>query len=132
MIPYSWMWSPQVHFPFSGNFSQDISPDTSWFFGSIKPTAGIGSIEKEVFEVASYGKQLGLILDVLMPLIGEAESEKSEKSKETLKALYHDIEKLKAEKKDDLERAAVALLSKLEKADQDMLNRVVDRFNRSK
>ena len=60
MIPYNWMWSPEVHLPFSGNVNQDISPDTNWFFGSIKPNAGVGSIEKEVFEVASYGKQLRL------------------------------------------------------------------------
>jgi hypothetical protein len=132
MMPYSWMWSPQVHLPFSGNVTQDILPDTRWFFGAIRPGAGIGSIEKDVFEVASYGKQLGLILDVLMPLIGEADSEKSERSKVELKALYHKIEQLKADKKDDIERAAVALLSKLEQADPEMVNRVVSRFDRSK
>jgi hypothetical protein len=126
------MWSPQIHFPFSGGVTQDISPDTSWFFGSIKPSAGIGSIEKEVFEVASYGKQLGLILDVLMPLIGGVDSEESKRSRDELKALYSRIEQLKAEKKEDMERAAVALLTKIEQADPEMLSRVVGRFERAK
>lgn len=129
MIPYSWMWSPDFHFPFSGSVTQDILPDMSWFFGSIKPDAGIGQIEKEVFDVASYGKQLGLILDVLVPLLDSSKaSSKSQEAKAELIDLYDRIERLKKERKNDLEAAAVKLLTKLKATDEEMLRKVVERF----
>src|SRR4051794_14204007 len=118
MLPWYWMWSPQVHFPLSGSVVQDNSPDLGWFFAGIKPEAGVGSIEKEIFEKASYGKQLGLIMDVLLPLLGEGslDPEKARKSLADLKELYEEIEQVKVEKKADMEDAAVSLLRKIEKA----------------
>ena len=47
---------------------QDIEPNTSWFFGGIKPEAGNAKIEERAFGVASYGKQLGLITELLVSL----------------------------------------------------------------
>lgn len=131
MMPWYWMWSPQVHFPLSGSVMQDMSRDISWFFGAIKPQAGVGSIEKEVFETASYGKQLGLILDVLLPLVDRdfLEPEKAGKSLAELKDVYRDIEKVKAESRAEMEKAAVALLRKIERADPEMLSRVIDQFD---
>lgn len=130
MLPNNWSWSPQVHLPFSGNVKQDISPDTSWFFGAIRPGAGVGSIEQDVFEIASYGKQLGLILDVLLPMIGEGavNSEESKQAREKLKQLYRRIEGVKAERKDAMEEAAITLLDKIKDADPGMLDRVIGRF----
>lgn len=129
MIPYSWMWSPKFHFPFSGSVTQDILPDMSWFFGSIKPDAGIGHIEKEVFDVASYGKQLGLILDVLVPMLDNSkEWPKSQEAKAELIDLYKRIERLKDERKTDLEAAAVKLLTKLKATDEEMLRKVIKQF----
>ena len=130
MIPWYWIWSPNLYFPWSGSVVQDNAPDLSWFFGAIRPEAGVGSIEKEVFETASYGKQLGLILDVLVPLVdkGFPPTEKTAKALEDLKAVYHKIEKVKVAKKADMERAAVSLLRKIEEADPDMLRRVIGRF----
>ncbi|MDF0665774.1 MAG: hypothetical protein P0119_06825 [Nitrospira sp.] len=130
MLPRYWMWSPQVHYPLSGSVLQDISPDLGWFFGAIKPEAGVGSIEKEVFEKASYGRQLGLILDVLLPLVGEGslDSEKAKKALVELKNVYEAIEKVKLDRKAEMEQAAVSLLRKIEKADKEMLSRVIRQF----
>ena len=71
MFPWVWWWAPSIHFPWSGNVAQEIRPDTDWFFGAIPPSAGDGRIEKQAFELASYGRQLGLITDVLLGLCAE-------------------------------------------------------------
>lgn len=68
MFPVFWCWAPQFKFPWSGSVMQDIDPDVSWFFNSIKPTAGHARIEQRAFEIASYGKQIGLITEVLIEL----------------------------------------------------------------
>jgi hypothetical protein len=65
MFPWLWFFAPQVHYPWSGSVAQQIAPDTDWFFGSIRPGAGDARIEQQAFAVASYGKQLGLITEVL-------------------------------------------------------------------
>lgn len=130
MFPWYWIWMPQIHFPLSGGVVQDNGPDISNFFRAIRPEAGIGSIEKEVFEVASYGKQLGLILDVLLPLTGAEcpDPMKARKSLQELQALYDRIQDVKAEKRGDMERAAVALLERIAHADPAMLDRIVTQF----
>lgn len=68
MFPWSWFWAPQLHFPFSGAVSQSIDPDNTWFSTLIKPEAGNARIEERAFSVASYGKQLGLLTDLLIDL----------------------------------------------------------------
>lgn len=132
MFPWYWLWMPQMHFPLSGSVMQDNGPDINTFFRGIRPEAGIGSIEKEVFEVASYGKQLGLILDVLLPLAGaeSPDSEKARKSLQDLRKLYARIETVKKEKRADMERAAVALLARIAQADPAMLERILAQFGR--
>lgn len=127
MIPWNLMWSPQWHFPFSGSVAQQISPDTSWFFDAIPPQAGVGDIEQKVFETASYGKQLGLILDVLIPLAEKAKLD-SKPDKEALRKLkdaYARIARVKDEHKSDMEANAVALLGKIRATDPHMFERVI-------
>ena len=68
MYPWLWVWAPRVELPWSGDIVQDIEPNTSWFFGGIKPEAGNAKIEERAFGVASYGKQLGLITELLVSL----------------------------------------------------------------
>ena len=58
--------------PWSGSVAQQIEPNTSWLFNSILPSAGSARIEKRAFDVASYGRQLGLITEVLVGLAGQA------------------------------------------------------------
>jgi hypothetical protein len=78
MFPWLIFWAPQLHFPFSGSVAQQIDPN--WFFGAINPAAGDARIEKQAFEVASYGRQLGLITEVLIELADrrQAAQEKGE------------------------------------------------------
>lgn len=75
MFPWLWFWAPQLHMPWSGDVAQRIAPNTHWLFGSISPVAGNGVIEQRVFEnVASYGKQLGLLTEVVMELADKGQS----------------------------------------------------------
>jgi len=132
MIPWFWLWAPQFHLPLSGGVKQDIAPDTHWFFGSIRPEAGNGQVEQEIFNVASYGKQLGLILDVLLPLVNEEAlaSEEARQSFRKLKEIYARIENVKAHSKEQMEINAVTLLKKIEATDPEMLQRVMRAFDK--
>ena len=97
MFPWLWIFAPQVHFPWSGSVAQQIAPDTDWFFGSIRPGTGDARIEQQAFEVASYGKQLGLITDVLLQL-AEASPKASATSAASigrLKEIRDEIERIK-------------------------------------
>ena len=60
------MWwlnfNPQVHWPFSGSVTQDIHP-------SLLARAGDDQVELRVLrEVASYGKQIGVLSELLLGL----------------------------------------------------------------
>jgi hypothetical protein len=91
MFPWLWLWAPQVHFPLSGDVMQR-------FFQSINPDAGNAAIERRAFdEVASYGKQLGLITEVLIELAEDAELETSKESLRKLSRIREKIEQIKAE-----------------------------------
>jgi hypothetical protein len=68
MFPWLWFWAPQLHLPWSGDVAQEIEPTTSWFFRGIRPGSGDAEIEEKAFAVASYGRQLGLITEVLIDL----------------------------------------------------------------
>ncbi len=97
MVPWFWLWAPRIEFPWSGDVLQDIEPNTSWFFGSIKPEAGNARIEQKAFDVASYGRQLGLITELL---IGLAESQPALQTKASdalieLKRIQREIESIK-------------------------------------
>ena len=89
MFPWLWFWTPQLYFPWSGSVAQRIEPN--WFFDAISPNAGIGKIEKKAFEIASYGRQLGLITEVVLDLA----KGKSSEALSRLKSIYVDIECLK-------------------------------------
>lgn len=66
MFPWLWLWAPQLHLPWSGSVEQDIHPNTNWFSQNIKGQSGDADIERVAFAIASYGKQLGLITEVLI------------------------------------------------------------------
>jgi hypothetical protein len=70
--PWQTVWAPNVNFPWSGSVAQKIEPNTSWFFGAIDPDAGDARMEKKAFEKASYGRQLGLITEILIELAKES------------------------------------------------------------
>ncbi len=114
MFPWLWYWAPQLHFPLSGDVAQDIEPNTNWFFDGISRDAGISSVEKRAFGVASYGRQLGLITEVLLSMADRdsMDTEKAARALERLKAIYREIEALK---KDDVAASAKAISEELDR-----------------
>jgi hypothetical protein len=113
MFPWLWFWSPQFHFPFSGDVAQRIDPDTTWFFRGIEPQAGNARIEQRAFDVASYGKQLGLITDVLLDVARRSapKSAKGVKSLARLESIAREIELIKA---DEYANAAARIAEQVE------------------
>lgn len=106
MIPWLLFWSPTFTFPFGGAVNQKIEPDTNWFFNAIPPHAGNAHIEKRAFEVASYGRQLGLMIDILQDLSKQLPpvTDKGKSALSELEEIKNKIEKIKADSKNrDLE-----------------------------
>ncbi|BCS96951.1 hypothetical protein DSLASN_25830 [Desulfoluna limicola] len=117
----------QFNFPWSGDVVQRIDPD--FFFGAIPEGAGIGEIEKEVFKVASYGKQLGLITEVLLTLTEEAKLTAEPKgSLRTLKDIHAKIEEVKKKKKDEIRKNARSVLEKLKASDEGELKKLLNDY----
>ena len=91
-----WTWSPQIHFPWSGGVMQQIDPDLTWFSQWITPGAGNAAIEEKAFNsVASYGKQLGLITEVLLALVDETHMAAEPGAVDELRRIQSRIEMLK-------------------------------------
>ncbi|AIS91532.1 hypothetical protein [Burkholderia pseudomallei] len=96
MYPWIWLWAPNFYFPLSGGVDQTIQPD---LFDAINSRAGNGEIERKAFQVASYGRQLGLIIEVLLDMAKkqEALSPEAKQSMERLEAIQGEIEQIKRE-----------------------------------
>jgi hypothetical protein len=131
MYPWLWFWAPRFQFPFSGAMSQWVEPDTNWFFSAIQPQSGNGELEKKIFDVASYGRQLGRITDVLLSLASPdaIKPEDAHKSLAELRKDYRNIEALKSEHKKQLSQEAIALLEKLRATDPEELRRLLVKFS---
>lgn len=89
-------WTPWLPFfknPLSGDVTQDISPVTSWFSPQLEMNfAGDKQIEAQIISnVASYGKQLGLITEAIIELAGDSDGPATSR----LKDLVSEIETLK-------------------------------------
>ena len=95
--------------PFSGDVIQDIQPRL--LSPEIK---GSPLIEARIqTEVASYGKQLGKVLEALQ-LLGE----KTGTPLPAIDKLVAGVEEVKADAKDELRAEALAALDRLRKADE--------------
>jgi hypothetical protein len=113
MYPWSWFYAPQFHFPWSGSVAQHIEPTTEWFFGAIRPDAGSGDIERKAFEVASYGRQLGLLIEVLLAQSGQG-AVTPEQAKLALERLTEIHQKIEAVKVEQAQVAVKSLTEQLE------------------
>jgi len=113
MFPWLWFWAPQIHFPWSGNDALRVEPTTHWFFEGIKPLAGNPRIEEKAFAVASYGKQLGLITEVLIAQAEQVGSPtpQAAESLAKLKAIAREIETIKT---GEYEQTAIDLEAQLQ------------------
>ena len=128
MIPWFWYWAPQFHFPFSGSVTQRIEPD---FFSNIRARAGDGDVEREAVDIASYGRQLGLITEVLLSQAEPAvvPRAKGEESLTRLKDIHVQVEQVKLRhRRADIE-SAVQALEKLRESNPAALALLLQRFD---
>ena len=132
MNPWQLFWAPQFHFPFGGSVAQRIEPNTNWFFGSIQPGAGDAAVEQKAFEIASYGKQLGLITEVLLDIVERTEPTTTEgrKALKDLQKIRTAIEVLKDQNIDILAadvESKVKKIRKRNKAKAEELNKKISK-----
>ena len=99
MYPWLWLWAPRFELPLSGNVSQDIEPIANLFSGVTDPEAGDPAIEQRAFRLASYGKQLGLITEVLIAVAESSlpKNGSSNRALQELKRIQQDIQTIKDE-----------------------------------
>lgn len=94
MIPFPWFWW-NIHFPFSGDVTQDISPETVWDLPFSGPYMGNRELERKILaDGAGYGEQLKLILNALSLLLEKQNLRGTEAGKELL-AMKAKIEAVK-------------------------------------
>lgn len=124
MVP--WLQS-NYNFPLSGNVNQRIEPD--WFFATIGPEVGDSEIEKEVFlKVASYGKQIGMITEVLVSIAEELKMDSDSTTLSDLKALQAKVDSIKTAKKDRVKENAKLMLDKLKACDQEAFDTLLKEY----
>jgi hypothetical protein len=128
MFPWLWVFAPATHWPLSGAVEQALTPEA--FFGGIRPGAGDPEVEQRAFQLASYGKQLGWLTDVLVAAIEPSAlpSEEAREALESLKRLKGRIARIKAEHRLDQTAAAVALLDRIAADDPEELRRLLQRY----
>lgn len=102
------IWSPIFRAPFSGDVTQEITP--RFLSPDIK---GSPAIEQRVqTDVASYGKQLGKVLEALQKLSVATGTDLPE-----IDGLVEQVEAVKADAKEALRAEAEDALARLKKAD---------------
>lgn len=123
MIPWFFFWAPQVTMPFGGSVAQRIQPDTRWFFEGIPDHAGDPQVERKAFEVASYGRQIGLITEVVADLAAQTPptTEKGRKSLKRLREIQQRIEQVKEHDAIDALEQIDSLLARLKKTHPERL-----------
>jgi hypothetical protein len=123
MVPWFFFWAPQLTMPFGGAVAQEIRPDTHWFFAGIPPGAGDPVIERKAFEVASYGRQLGLITEVLVDLATQAppKTAQGRKSLQRLREIQARIDDVKERDAIDVLEQIDSLLARLKKTHPERL-----------
>lgn len=127
------MSTPSYMWPFSlfapGNLNQPILP--GWSFGNVNVNyAGNADIEKDVVEdVASYGKQLGIITDVILELAGNKTAKKGEPLQQ-LRDIAAKVKKIKEEHKRSLSEEAGDAMAKLARSDKAEAQRIARDYAR--
>ncbi|MBC5786086.1 hypothetical protein H8N03_24320 [Ramlibacter sp. USB13] len=123
MFPWFFFWAPQVTLPFGGSVAQQIEPDTSWFFAGIPQDAGDPRLERKAFEIASYGRQLGLLTEVIMDLAAQTPpaTAQGRKSLQRLREIQLRIEEVKDRDAIDVLEQIDGLLARLEKTHPERL-----------
>jgi hypothetical protein len=126
MNPWLFPWWGLFKWPLSGDVTQDIAPITSLLSPQFEFNfAGNRRIESEVIaDVASYGKQLGILSEAVMEL---ADGKKGV-AIDRLKKLTDQIEEVKHRHQDRLEQKLKADLDQLKQQDSETLKRILDEY----
>lgn len=96
MYPWLWFWNPQLNLPLSGHVAQQF--DLRQLLRTMPSHAGDGAVEGDVVsDVASYGKQIGWLTEVLLDEVKEIREKKAEKDSplEALRTTREKIEEIK-------------------------------------
>lgn len=101
--------------PLSGDVTQDISPFTNLFSPQVALNfAGDPRIEQDVVsEVASYGRQLGVLTEALLAVAGDSD----DPAVRRLRAMQADVEAVKARHASDPRAAAEQAMARLRRED---------------
>ncbi len=129
MFPWLVWWAPTFELPFSGDVTQDIAPETDWYLGHAKQ--GDPSIERRVVEdVASYGKQLGILIDCVSELVAsDAMSDVADKpSAQALKKLASDVDAVKSAQRGARVERARAAIDSLRETDYDAFRELIAEY----
>lgn len=120
MFPWMWiLYAPTYRFPWSGDWAQQVDTNTV-----VDALAREGSsdprLEREAIGIASYGRQLGWITEVLLARDSAADPTTQAEGERSLARLRETRSRIEALKPDDsatLARAAAQALGKLQQAD---------------
>ncbi|TFH59383.1 MAG: hypothetical protein E4G91_08980 [Candidatus Zixiibacteriota bacterium] len=126
MYPWLPWWPSLMKLPGAENLNQDIAPVTTWFPTTYELNfAGDRRIESDVVSnVASYGKQLGILTDALLALAGDSENPAVER----LRDVAQEIERRKQWHQSDLEATAKDALERLRNSDRPAFDRLLSEF----
>ncbi len=116
----------QPWFPFTFNLPSGDVDLANWFSPRIDVSyAGSPAVERDVVEnVASFGDQLGTLIDAVVELAGDAKGEKLAH----LRELQKDVDEVKARHKRDVKRGAEAAIEQLAKLDEPALKALLRRY----
>ena len=124
MNPWLFPWMGTYKWPLSGDVNQDISPMTRWLSPQVEFNfAGDRQVESEVIaEVASYGKQLGILSEAILEI---ANDEKGEAVKR-LESLVAQINQVKEKQSRSLEQRVRGDLETLKSEDPQAFRKVLE------
>jgi hypothetical protein len=123
--PYAWPFN--LFAP--GNLNQPILPGWSFLNFDVN-YAGNAQIEKDVVEkVASYGRQLGVITDVVLELTGDRPAGKGGPLAQ-LREIAAKVEEIKAQQKRSLREKASDAMAKLAESNEAEAQRIARSYLR--
>ncbi|RZL61510.1 MAG: hypothetical protein EOP81_16550 [Variovorax sp.] len=135
MIPWMWIsYAPTYRFPWGGDWAQQVDTNTV-----VDALAREGSsdpqLEREAIGIASYGRQLGWITEVLLAQDTSADRATQVQGDQSLDNLRETRARIQALKHDDptaLAAAAATALAKLQQVDPSAHAKLLARVSRPK